>query len=150
MSGMTRRVLAAASFISICMVLPASAQETVRIRGTVERIEGPVYVVKNRDGAELRPFCWTGAHPPVDTRGIFLSLSRHETFALLICFVCSGGTGKPAVVYEGRAESCPSGFFLEAGARPYLNQMLANYSGTTQLWKADEPCDQAAVQSAYY
>jgi hypothetical protein len=36
------------------MVLPASAQETVRIRGTVERIEGPVYVVKNRDGAELK------------------------------------------------------------------------------------------------
>jgi transcriptional regulator with XRE-family HTH domain len=26
----------------------------VRIRGTVERIEGPVYVVKNRDGAELK------------------------------------------------------------------------------------------------
>jgi hypothetical protein len=54
MSGMARRVLAAASFISIYMVLPASAQETVRIRGTVERIEGPVYVVKNRDGAELK------------------------------------------------------------------------------------------------
>ena len=54
MSDMARRVLAAASFISICMVLPASAQETVRIRGTVERIEGPVYVVKNRDGAELK------------------------------------------------------------------------------------------------
>ena len=36
------------------MALPASAQETVRIRGTVERIEGPVYVVKNRDGAEVK------------------------------------------------------------------------------------------------
>jgi len=33
-----------------------------------------------------------------------LSLSEHETFALLIYYVCSGGTGKPAVVYEGRAE----------------------------------------------
>src|SRR6266702_3189104 len=54
MSSMARRVLTAASFISISMVLPASAQETVRIRGTVERIEGPVYVVKNRDGAELK------------------------------------------------------------------------------------------------
>ena len=54
MSGMARRILAAASLFSICMVLPASAQETVRIRGTVERIEGPVYVVKNRDGAELK------------------------------------------------------------------------------------------------
>jgi hypothetical protein len=54
MSGMARRVLAAASLFSICMVLPASAQEAVRIRGTVERIEGPVYVVKNRDGAEVK------------------------------------------------------------------------------------------------
>jgi hypothetical protein len=34
--------------------LPASAQETVRIRGTIERVEGPVYVVRNRDGAELK------------------------------------------------------------------------------------------------
>jgi len=54
MSGKARRVLAAASLISICMVLPASARETVRIRGTVERIEGTVYVVKNRDGAEVK------------------------------------------------------------------------------------------------
>jgi hypothetical protein len=54
MSGIAQRVLAAASFVSVAMVLPASAQETVRIRGTVERIDGPVYVVKNRDGAELK------------------------------------------------------------------------------------------------
>jgi len=54
MSGMAQRVLAAASLISIAVVLPASAQETVRIRGTIERIDGPVYVVKNRDGAELK------------------------------------------------------------------------------------------------
>jgi hypothetical protein len=54
MSGMSRRILAAASFISVSIVLPASAQETVRIRGTIERIDGPVYVVKNRDGAELK------------------------------------------------------------------------------------------------
>jgi hypothetical protein len=32
----------------------ASAQETVRLRGTIERVEGPVYVVKNRDGAEVK------------------------------------------------------------------------------------------------
>jgi hypothetical protein len=54
MSGMIQRTLAALSFASICFALPASAQETVRIRGTIERIEGPVYVVKNRDGAELK------------------------------------------------------------------------------------------------
>jgi hypothetical protein len=54
MSGMIQRTLAAASFALICMALPASAQENVRIRGTIERIEGPVYVVRNRDGAELK------------------------------------------------------------------------------------------------
>ena len=35
-------------------VLPASAQDTVRVRGTVERIEGPVYIVKTRDGSEVK------------------------------------------------------------------------------------------------
>jgi hypothetical protein len=54
MSGMIQRSLAALSFALVCAAWPASAQETVRIRGTVERIEGPVYVVKNRDGAELK------------------------------------------------------------------------------------------------
>ena len=54
MSDMMRLVLAATGFLSICIVGPASAQDTVRIRGTVERIDGPVYVVKNRDGAEVK------------------------------------------------------------------------------------------------
>jgi len=43
MSGTIQRMFAA-SFALICIILPASAQETVRIRGTIERIEGPVYV----------------------------------------------------------------------------------------------------------
>jgi hypothetical protein len=59
MSAMERRLFAtaghvSASLVSVCIALPASAQEAVRIRGTVERIDGPVYVVKNRDGAELK------------------------------------------------------------------------------------------------
>jgi hypothetical protein len=54
MSGMIQRILSAISFALVFIAWPASAQETVRIRGTVERIEGPVYVVKNRDGAELK------------------------------------------------------------------------------------------------
>src|SRR5260370_23043571 len=54
MSGMTQRTLAALSFALVCIALPASAQETVRIRGTIERVEGPVYVVKSRDGAEVK------------------------------------------------------------------------------------------------
>jgi hypothetical protein len=59
MSGMARRLFSVAGFVSLGMALigaipPASAQDAVRIRGTVERIEGPVYAVKNRDGAELK------------------------------------------------------------------------------------------------
>lgn len=54
MSGMLQRAFAALSFALVCVALPASAQEIVRIRGTIERIEGPVYVIKNREGAELK------------------------------------------------------------------------------------------------
>jgi hypothetical protein len=51
---MIQRAVAALSFVLLCLTVPAQAQETVRVRGTIERIEGPVYVVKNRDGAELK------------------------------------------------------------------------------------------------
>src|ERR1700676_4206353 len=54
MSGIIHRALAAISFALVCIAWPASAEETVRIRGTIERVEGPVYVVKNRDGVELK------------------------------------------------------------------------------------------------
>jgi hypothetical protein len=33
---------------------PAQDSPPVRVRGTIERVEGPVYVVKARDGAELK------------------------------------------------------------------------------------------------
>jgi hypothetical protein len=51
---MILRTLAALCFASIGLALPASAQELVRIRGTVEKIDGPVYVIKSRDGTELK------------------------------------------------------------------------------------------------
>jgi hypothetical protein len=54
MSGMNPRTLAAACLALVCIALPASAQETVRIRGTIETVEGPVFVIKNRDGAEIK------------------------------------------------------------------------------------------------
>jgi hypothetical protein len=54
MSGIVKSILGAASFALIFIALPAAAQETVRIRGTIESVDGPVYVVKNRDGAEVR------------------------------------------------------------------------------------------------
>src|SRR6266404_6346993 len=54
MSRTIQHALAAASLALICNVLPATAQETVRVRGTIERVEGPIFVVKNRDGAEVK------------------------------------------------------------------------------------------------
>src|SRR6202034_2329346 len=54
MSGIIQRVLAALGFALVYVIVPASAQDTVRIRGTIEKVDGPIYVVKNRDGAELK------------------------------------------------------------------------------------------------
>src|SRR4029077_13016280 len=55
MFGMVQRALATVSFALICIATPASAaDDTARIRGTIESVEGPVYVVKSRDGAELK------------------------------------------------------------------------------------------------
>jgi hypothetical protein len=34
-------------------ITAAGAQDTMRVRGTIERVDGPTYVVKTRDGAEL-------------------------------------------------------------------------------------------------
>jgi hypothetical protein len=54
MPSTLQRTLAAASFALLCVALPASAQETVRIRGTIEKVDGAAYVVKNRDGTEYK------------------------------------------------------------------------------------------------
>jgi hypothetical protein len=54
MFGTLLRSLAAASFALTFLALPASAQETLRIRGTIEKVDGAAYVVKNRDGAEVK------------------------------------------------------------------------------------------------
>jgi len=40
--------------LTLALVASARAQDTVRVRGTIERVEGPVYVIKSRDGAELK------------------------------------------------------------------------------------------------
>jgi len=49
-----QRTIVAAIFVTTGFVLPASAQETVRIRGTVEAVDGSAYVVKNRDGTDYK------------------------------------------------------------------------------------------------
>jgi hypothetical protein len=53
MQNAIRRGLCAAA-LTLAMFASAGAQDTVRVRGTIERVEGPVYVVKTRDGAELK------------------------------------------------------------------------------------------------
>jgi hypothetical protein len=54
MVGKLLGVLAALSVILLNFMSPASAQDTVRIRGTIARIDGPVFVVKTRDGSEVK------------------------------------------------------------------------------------------------
>jgi hypothetical protein len=54
MSSTLQRKFAAVIFVTTCFALPASAQETVRIRGTVEAVDGSAYVVKNRDGTDYK------------------------------------------------------------------------------------------------
>ena len=48
-----QRTIAAAGFALIGLTSVASAED-VRIRGTIESVDGPVYLVKNRDGAEMK------------------------------------------------------------------------------------------------
>ena len=65
MSNMIQRALAAtAGFALLCIAGPASAQEIVRIRGTIERIDGPAYVIKSRDGSELKLTLTDNPRPP--------------------------------------------------------------------------------------
>jgi len=55
MSSKIQHLLAAAAGLALVgIAVPASAQEIVRIRGTIERIDGPAYVIKSRDGTELK------------------------------------------------------------------------------------------------
>jgi len=53
---MTRRSFAAAGLAVMLAAPMAWAQDgpPVRVRGTIDRVEAPVYVVKSRDGAELK------------------------------------------------------------------------------------------------
>jgi hypothetical protein len=41
-----------------------------------------------------------------------------------------------AAAYEGRAESCPSGFFIQAAQRPYSLDQHALKSGTTRVMES--------------
>ena len=55
---MTAAVLASIALGALAMIVSgiatALAQDTVRVRGTIERVDGSVYAIKARDGAELK------------------------------------------------------------------------------------------------
>jgi Domain of unknown function (DUF5666) len=55
---MTTTVLASVALGALAMIVSgtatALAQDTVRVRGTIERVDGSVYAIKARDGAELK------------------------------------------------------------------------------------------------
>ena len=54
MSGMPRRTVIAFIFAAICSASPLWAQDTMRVRGTLERIDDSTLYVKTRDGADLK------------------------------------------------------------------------------------------------
>jgi hypothetical protein len=48
------KVIGAAAFIFLCAVSLAAAQQPVRVRGTIESVDGPMLSVKGRDGAAIK------------------------------------------------------------------------------------------------
>ena len=54
MHKMIRRVATVSGFALVFAASTTWAQDTVRVRGTIERVEGQTLVVKSRDGAELK------------------------------------------------------------------------------------------------
>ena len=53
MQNAIRRGLCAAA-LTLAMFASAGAQDTMRVRGTIERVDRPLYIIKSRDGAELK------------------------------------------------------------------------------------------------
>lgn len=51
---MLRRALFAFTAAAICTTSPLWAQDTVRVRGTIERIDGSTLYVKSRDGVDFK------------------------------------------------------------------------------------------------
>lgn len=52
---MNRKTLLSAAAVVVMLASSAAlAQDTVRVRGTIERVDGTTYIVKARDGSELK------------------------------------------------------------------------------------------------
>jgi hypothetical protein len=54
MHKMIRRVATAGGFVLVFAASRTWAQDTVRVRGTIEQVKGQTLMVKSRDGAELK------------------------------------------------------------------------------------------------
>ena len=54
MHKMMRCMAMIGTLVLLGMAATTWAQESVRVRGTIERVEGPILLVKARDGAELK------------------------------------------------------------------------------------------------
>jgi hypothetical protein len=54
MHKLMRRVAVVGGFVLVLAASTTWAQDSVRVRGTIERVEGQTLVVKSRDGAELK------------------------------------------------------------------------------------------------
>jgi outer membrane lipoprotein SlyB len=54
MNKTIQKVATVGGFLLAFAVSSACGQETVRVRGTIERVDGQTLVVKSRDGADLR------------------------------------------------------------------------------------------------
>ncbi|TMH66489.1 MAG: hypothetical protein E6H48_11125 [Betaproteobacteria bacterium] len=54
MHNLIRRAAAVGGFVVVFVASAAWAQETVRVRGTIEDVEGQTLVVKSRDGSDVK------------------------------------------------------------------------------------------------
>jgi hypothetical protein len=120
----------------------AGAQDTVRVRGAIERVDGPVYVVKARDGSEVKV---TLADNALVVAIVKASLSDIKVGSFV------GVTGMPQV--DGTQKAVEVHIFPEAmrgtgeGHRPWdlqpkstmtnanVEQVVAGVDGQTLLMK---------------
>jgi len=54
MLTLLRRAVVVSTLALACAAPPLLAQETVRVRGTIEGMDGALYVVKTRDGEKVK------------------------------------------------------------------------------------------------
>lgn len=54
MPSVSRRPFLISLLCACTFTLPLQAQETMRVRGTIEKVEGPLLLVKARDGSDLK------------------------------------------------------------------------------------------------